>query len=184
MAFTITAQGNTDIWKKPPSHDVFTAPYRVHSTGTVPTFVSATITFHAKYTTRFDQAGILLTFTNGKDRKWIKSGIELFNDAARLSTVCTDNWSDWGISTPAHGSEILSGQRSVTVRIESSGDELGKCLWVYQLDGDDKVPLREITWPYGSAADWKLEVAAAVARPADGGELEATFTQFDVEWKK
>ncbi|KAK8912812.1 hypothetical protein H634G_09332 [Metarhizium anisopliae BRIP 53293] len=184
---TFAADANTDIWKKPPAHDVFTAPYRVHSKGPTLGFKSACITFLATYTHQFDQAGILFKFTNGADRKWIKSGIELFNDAPRLSTVCTDNYSDWSVSDAPCGHEVRNASRPVTISVERSDDGTGTTLWVYHLDRDGgKTPLREITWPFGTAAGdgWEVEVAAAVARPSKdtADKLEATFTEFTVDW--
>lgn len=120
--------------------------------------------------------------------KWIKSGIELFNDAPRLSTVCTDNYSDWSVSDAPHGDEIRNASRPVTIAFERSDDELGMTLWAYHVgDNDTKTPLREITWPFGTAAGegWEVEVAAAIARPSKdtGDKLEATFTDFCVNWK-
>ncbi|OAA35560.1 hypothetical protein NOR_07945 [Metarhizium rileyi] len=185
--FTFAADANTDIWKKPPSHDVFTAPYRVHSKGPTLSFKSARITFKATYTHQFDQAGILFNFTNGTDRKWIKSGIELFNDVPRLSTVCTDNYSDWSVSDAPCGEEVRKASRPVTISVERGDDELDTTLWVYHVDQSHKTPLREIAWPLGTAAGdgWQVEVAAAIARPSKEttDKLEATFTEFDVHWK-
>ncbi|KAK2608637.1 hypothetical protein QQS21_002866 [Conoideocrella luteorostrata] len=183
---TFAADPDTDIWKKPPTHNVFTAPYRPHSTGPSLKFISATLTFIATSTHQFDQAGILLSFTKDSDRKWIKSGVELFNDAPRLSTVCTDNYSDWSVSDAPRGDEIRSGCKPVTITVERQEDELGLSLWVYHLDGSRKTPLREITWPFGTAGEgWELEVSAAIARPFKDTEdkLEATFQNFDVKWK-
>jgi regulation of enolase protein 1 (concanavalin A-like superfamily) len=161
----------------------------VHSKGPTLGFKSASITFHATYTHQFDQAGILFRFTNGADTKWIKSGIELFNDAARLSTVCTDNYSDWSVSVAPCSDEIRSGSRPVTIFAERSDDELGMTLWIYHVgENAEKTPLREITWPFGTAAaqGWQLEVAAAVARPSKDtkDKMEATFTDFAVSWNE
>ena len=47
--------------------------------------------------------------------------------------------------------------------------------------------MREICWPFGTAAGegWELEVAAAIARPATDttDKLEASFDNFVVKWK-
>ncbi|KAG6041433.1 hypothetical protein E4U41_004283 [Claviceps citrina] len=211
---TFAADPDTDIWKKPPFHDVFSgrdcadgalppgvsffssskplliarhpAPHRRHSKGPSLKFISATLTFIATYTHQFDQAGILLTYTKGADRKWIKSGVELFNHAPRLSTVSTDNYSDWSVSDAPHADEIRTGCKPVTITVERMDDELGLSLWVYHVDGSTKTPLREITWPYGTAGEgWELEVSAAIARPHKDAQdkLEATFQSFDVKWK-
>ncbi|KHN96084.1 uncharacterized protein MAM_05932 [Metarhizium album ARSEF 1941] len=201
---TFAADANTDMWKKPggPAHDVFTAPYRVHSKGPTRGFKSATVTFAAAYTHQFDQAGVLLRFTDGdgSERKWIKAGVELFDGAPRLSVVCTDNYSDWSVSDVPCGREIRDASRPVTVAVERTGDAAsGPTLWVYHVRGahgrdrdrghgqGEKTPLREIAWPFGTAAGdgWELEVAAAIARPFSGttDRLEATFTEFAVHWE-
>ncbi|RFU73319.1 hypothetical protein TARUN_8947, partial [Trichoderma arundinaceum] len=104
-AFTFSAPANTDVWKKPPSHDVFTAPpakpapYHSLSKNPFPQFKSASITFTTTYTHQYDQAGIILVFTKpSAPRKWIKAGVELFDAQSRLSTVCCDNWADWSVA--------------------------------------------------------------------------------------
>lgn len=145
------------------------APYLTHSKGTVDSFVRAVITFEACYARQFDQAGILLKFSKPAtgERKWIKSGVELFDNRARLSTVCTDNYSDWSVSDAPRGDEIRAGARRVTVSVERNVDETGQSLWVYHVEGGGKTPLREINWPYGTATaahGWELQVAATVAR--------------------
>ncbi|KAG5945545.1 hypothetical protein E4U53_006694 [Claviceps sorghi] len=189
MNFPITfaADPNTDFWKQPPTHDAFSAPHRPHSKGSSLDFISATLTFVATYTHQFDQAGILLTFTRGSDRKWIKSGVEFFNNVPRLSTVCTDNYSDWSVSDAPNGDAIRSGCRPVTITVERVDEELGRSLWIYHVDGSKRTPLRQVTWPFGTAGDgWELEVSAAIARPYKDTQdkLEATFPSFDVEWRK
>lgn len=73
------------------------------------------------------------------------------------------------------------------MKVVSEGDENGLSLWVYYVteEGED-VPLREICWVFGenNGEGWELEVSAAVARPNKvvKGELEAKFTDFDVQW--
>ncbi|UNI23774.1 hypothetical protein JDV02_009574 [Purpureocillium takamizusanense] len=241
--FSIAANPDTDVWKKPPKHDVFNAPYLTHSRRLTTAFRSASLTFACPYATQFDQAGLLFIFhppsshlpfpaNNIKaptdvpaHRKWIKAGVELFDGAPRLSTVCCDNWADWSVAslprpaavsssssssrtatatttttTAARGeqgeqgdadaavAEILAGQRPVTITVEREKSDSGCCLWVYHVDAATgaRTPMREINWPYGEPAGpgWELEVAAAVARPSKtaGGKLEATFTEFVVDW--
>ncbi|KAG6007684.1 hypothetical protein E4U21_005644 [Claviceps maximensis] len=187
LPLIFAAEPNTDIWKKPPTHDVFSAPHRPHSKGPSLKFISATLTFIATYTHQFDQAGILFTYTKDSHRKWIKTGVELFNDAPRLSTVCTDNWSDWSVADAPDAHAIRTGCKPVTITVERMDDELGLSLWVYHVDGSEKTPLREITWPFGTAGEgWELEVSAAIARPYKDTQdkLEAKFESFDVQWKK
>lgn len=216
-AFAIETAPNTDIWKKPPSHDVFTgpssslllllfkaettnqqaAPFRTHSKRPTSSFCSATLTFAANYTLQYDQAGILLIFTDrhnpGASRKWIKAGIELYDGVARLSTVCCDAWADWSVAPVPDERDVAHGRRPITLSIEKHIDASGLSLWVYHVvdadggRGKTKIPMREVCWPFGEAASegWELEVAAAVARPAKDtkDKFEAKFDHFDVEWK-
>lgn len=199
---------------------LFAAPYLTHSRQPTTAFRSASLTFASPYATQFDQAGLLLVFhppsshlpfpaNNIKSptdvpahRKWIKAGVEFFDGAPRLSTVCCDNWADWSVAslpttttaTPSSAdadqalAEIVAGQRPVTITIAKETSSNGSCLWVHYVDPATgaKTPMREINWPYGEPAGpgWELEVAAAVARPAKSttDKLEATFTEFDVKW--
>lgn len=207
MGFQVSCAANTDVWKKPPTHDVFTgklssrpiligqltqtAPYHVHSKKALNSFRSTTLTFHAKYTLQFDQAGILFIITHPtKPRKWIKAGIEFFDGKPRLSTVCCDRWADWSVASledASRAADIENGKETVTILIEKEIGETGHCLWAYHVDGDKKVPMREIAWVFGEdfGEGWDLEVAAAVARPAKtaDGEFVADFDNFDVTWQ-
>ncbi|KAF3069458.1 Uncharacterized protein CFAM422_007340 [Trichoderma lentiforme] len=185
--FTFSAPADTDVWKKPPSHDVFTAPYKSLSKNPFPQFKSASITFTATYTHQFDQAGIVLIFTKPSlPRKWIKAGVEHFNGQPRLSTVCCDNWADWSVADAASASEIQTGRKAVTILVERLDAHDGSCLWVYRVDGEEKVPMREINWPYGDngGQGWELEIGALIARPAKDttDSLEAKFQDFQVKW--
>lgn len=121
-------------------------------------------------------------------RKWIKSGVELFNGAPHLSTVCCDNWADWSIAPMPQSDRVQAGQKSVSILIEKKESPTGSCLWVYFVDGETQTPMREICWPFGEASmdDWELEVGAFVARPDKQGsdKLEAEFEAFDVKWKE
>ncbi|KYK56394.1 hypothetical protein DCS_03394 [Drechmeria coniospora] len=203
LPLTFSADPNTDVWKKPPSHDVFTAPYRSHSKDATAAFSSATITFTCTYTKQFDQAGILFIFHPPESttteppaaRKWIKAGIEFFDGSPRLSTVCCDAWADWSIAPlPASAclDDVVKGKESVTICVEKENGTTGTSMWVYCVDAKNpeapttKLPMREINWPFGEAASagWELEVAAAIARPDKAGhdKLEASFSHFDVRW--
>lgn len=57
---------------------------------------------------------------------------------------------------------------------------------MHRVDGETKVPMREICWPYGEdgGSGWELEIGALVARPAKdtNDELEVKFQDFQVKW--
>ncbi|SPJ80007.1 uncharacterized protein FTOL_08398 [Fusarium torulosum] len=192
--FTVKAKPGGDIWKQPPSTDVFTAPFRPHSIAPLTHFISATLTFRTTYTHQYDQACLLLSFTkptSSTPRKWIKTGIELYNEHPRYSTVTCDNWADWSVEQVGSQDEagVKNGEKSVTVKVMKVEDALGVCLWTYRIDENgEKTPLRQTNWPYGDngGEGWELEVSAAVARPNKDikEELEATFDKFEVEWEK
>ena len=192
-SFSLSAQPNTDIWKKAPSIDIFNAPYKPHTTAPLSHFRSATISFSSSYTTQFDQAGILLILTSpsSPSRKWIKAGVEFFADSPRASVVCCDRYADWSVadipSRPGFPSEgdVVSGKRFVTVTVEKQASDNGAALWIYLVGQDgQKIPLREIAWVFEEPDKWELQVCAAVARPAKDvdGQLEAKFKDFDVKW--
>ncbi|KAK7419692.1 hypothetical protein QQZ08_010779 [Neonectria magnoliae] len=188
-SFTLAAGPDTDIWKKPPSWDVFSAPFRAHSSGPATTFTSTSVTFTTTYAQQYDQAGILLTLTHASaGRKWIKAGIEFYNGTARLSVVACDAWADWSVASAAGAEDIVAGAKSVTIAVEKDTSGLGSSLWVYVVDGETKTPLREICWVYGrdGGEGWELEVSALAARPDKeiDSELEVKFEDFDVKWTK
>ncbi|EHK49240.1 uncharacterized protein TrAtP1_000138 [Trichoderma atroviride] len=189
-SFTFSSPANTDVWKKPPSHDVFTAPYHSLSKNPFSQFQSASLTFTTTYTHQFDQAGLILVLTKPSSpsvaRKWIKTGVELFDNQSRLSTVCCDNWADWSVANASSAEDIKAGRKAVTILVERLDAHDGSCLWVYRVDGETKVPMREICWPYGEdgGKGWELEIGALVARPTKDteDELEVKFQDFQVKW--
>ncbi|KAM0464951.1 hypothetical protein ACHAPV_001942 [Trichoderma viride] len=189
-SFTFSSPANTDVWKKPPSHDVFTAPYHSLSKNPFSQFQSASLSFTTTYTHQFDQAGLILILTKpsapSTPRKWIKTGVELFDNQSRLSTVCCDNWADWSVANASSAEDIKAGRKAVTILVERLDAHDGSCLWVYRVDGETKVPMREICWPYGEdgGKGWELEIGALVARPTKDteDELEVKFQDFQVKW--
>ncbi|KAF2706385.1 hypothetical protein K504DRAFT_459678 [Pleomassaria siparia CBS 279.74] len=186
--FNLSAPSNTDIWRKPPSHNAFNAPthpsplpqYRMSN------FQSAKLTFAlpvASTLLQYDQAGLLLHFTkpNTKD-KWVKTGIEYYNGIPYVGTVGCENWADWSIVplTPFAGND---GRPTMTVEAKREKDVLGKSMWIYQVVYDaegkeiDRKPLRELTWVFSDEEGWSVGVGGYVARPnaAGDGVLEAEF---------
>ncbi|KAK0636996.1 hypothetical protein B0T17DRAFT_482064 [Bombardia bombarda] len=194
--FTISAAPDTDIWRKPPTHDVFNAPTGsppgTNSTyGPLPSFISAHASFSFAWKEQYDQGGLLLSFRQRSSSapwsipaKWIKTGIEFYNGQPMLSTVACDRWADWSVTplttAPSKQHDTRTDETETetetdakktwtTLLIQKEGDENGVSLWVYHvLANGDKVPLREITWVYGDAdpGQWDLEVLAMAARPA------------------
>ncbi|KAI1173960.1 hypothetical protein F4777DRAFT_556080 [Nemania sp. FL0916] len=209
--FTLQANPGTDIWRKPPSANVWSAPITRTSTGALKSFRSARTTFWAPWTERYDQAGLLLVPRHASSvaptaksppAKWLKTGIEFYHGAPHLSTVGCDRLADWSIgplthppstSTNAQGSK---GRGGVTLEARREADEHGNSIWIYQLVLDpetgevkERLPLREVCWiladeDEGDGKAWLLDVSPLVARPEKNatGQLEVEFTEFSVVW--
>lgn len=187
--FNLSSPAGTDIWRKPPSHDVFTAPTHPDPLAKYPlsSFQSARLTFAlppANTLRQYDQAGLVLRFTKeGQREKWIKTGIEFYYGKPYVSTVGTDQWSDWSVVplSPFAGNE---SKPTATIEAKREKDQLGKSLWVYQIvkgeDGKEveRRPLREVNWVFAEEEGWEVGIGGMVARPTtEGGEglLTAEF---------
>lgn len=150
------------------------------------------MTFHSKWTTRYDQGGLVLKLKSSdssvKDR-WFKAGIEFYLGKPYLASVATYAYSDWALTAPTD-----SNPTSTTIEVRREGDELGTSLWLYELvlgqDGTvkERVPLREVTWMFAEEQGWSIEVSAMAARPAtadkvDGNQkdLVVHFSQAEVD---
>jgi len=190
--FNLSSPSGTDIWRKPPSHNVFTAP--THP-APIPqydlkVFQRARLTFAlppGNELRQYDQAGLLLHFTKpglpeGKD-KWLKTGIEWYYGKPYISTVGCDAWADWSI-LPLSDFAGNSSKPTVTIEAKREKDQLGKSLWVYQIirDGEGKEierrPLREVNWVFAEEEGWSVGIGGYVCRPTKeggDGELQAEF---------
>ncbi|KAI1812088.1 hypothetical protein GGS20DRAFT_587871 [Poronia punctata] len=191
-SFTLSANPGTDIWRKPPGTDIWNAPISATHTQTGPlkSFRSARITFSARWSERYDQAGLLLvprpsTSTSVPPAKWVKTGIEFYQGTPQFSTVGCDRYADWSISP---GSGRGGEGEEVTVEVVREGDEHGRSIWIYHVGEEGKrTPLREITWflaDEDGEEDWVLDVSPLVARPEKNaeGELVVEFRDFEVVW--
>ncbi|KAK3400322.1 hypothetical protein B0T20DRAFT_350176 [Sordaria brevicollis] len=210
--FTIRAAPGTDIWRKPPTTNIYNAPTAIppsaRSTGPLTSFLSARASFSFPWRERYDQAGILLAFRRPHSSsspssassippKWIKTGIEFYQSQPQLSTVATDTWADWSVTPLLSPSNDTPGEDEwTTILVEKSGDEHGKSIWVYRLVLDEetgqeksRTALREICWVYGleDLEGWELEVVAMAARPErnvkDGEELVVRVKRWEVKWE-
>ncbi|KAF2689977.1 hypothetical protein K458DRAFT_439102 [Lentithecium fluviatile CBS 122367] len=190
--FNLTSPPGTDIWRKPPSHNVFTAPTHPSPIPQydLKTFQRARLTFAlppGSQLRQYDQAGLLLHFTkpnlpSGQD-KWLKTGIEWYYGKPYISTVGCDAWADWSI-VPLSDFAGNASRPTVTIEARRERDQLGKSLWVYQIvrDGEGKEverrPLREVNWVFAEEEGWRVGIAGYVCRPTvegGNGELVAEF---------
>lgn len=193
-SFTIKASPNTDIWRKPPSTDVFTAPRGAaadtKTTAPLSSFKSARVSFLLHPKEQYDQAGLVLSLKSAgatgplpgdSPPKWLKTGVEYYNGVPKAATVACDSWADWSLS------DVKKGKDGdwVTVLVENGTDVLGKSFWIYQVVDGEKVPLREVCWVFGHGdpEKWELSVEAYACRPAkDAAELVVEFKDLDVQW--
>lgn len=65
---------------------------------------SAEVRVRGRYTTLYDQAGLMIRLDA---RHWIKAGIEFSDGVQNVSTVVTREWSDWSL-TPLGGNPAES----------------------------------------------------------------------------
>lgn len=190
--FNLSAPAGTDIWRKPPSHNAFSASTYPSELPTyqLKDFRRAKLTFAlppSGQLRQYDQAGLLLHLTKpgvpANETKWVKTGIEFYYGKPYVATVGCDTWADWSLVPMP---EFRNGtQPGATIEARRESDELGKSLWIYWIVRDDagkeveRRPLREVTWFFGEE-DWDVSIAGYVCRPTKaGGEelLEAEFKE-------
>ncbi|KAI1310886.1 hypothetical protein F5Y03DRAFT_9012 [Xylaria venustula] len=200
--FTLQANPGTDIWRKPPTTNVWNAPISRTVTGQLNKFRSARVTFWAPWTERYDQAGLLLVprkasssppTTEAPPEKWLKTGIEYYHDQPQLSTVGCDRFADWSIGPLTKPVDPAQG---VTLEAVREGDEHGRSIWIYQLILDaatgevlERLALREVCWVLADVDEdggegWVLDVSPLIARPEKSATapLSAEFKEFAVVW--
>lgn len=135
--FTVSAPSNTDVWLKPPSTDRFNAPI-LYKSLPLKIFRKARVAVQANWKKQYDQGGLILVIKK-KDgsRKWVKTGIEWYEEAANISTVAADRWADWSLLP------LPSGGQAATIEMEHAADN---SLWIYLIEGVKRTPIREVTW--------------------------------------
>ncbi|KAI9737057.1 MAG: hypothetical protein M1834_000647 [Cirrosporium novae-zelandiae] len=177
-SFAIQTSPDTDIWRKPPSLDVFNAPIR-HRIIPLNTFVKARVTVIADWVRLYDQGGLLLAVLKSDgSKKWVKSGIEFVEGKPHISTVATDRWADWSLRPPMQDDQNQSASATMEMVKE------GVSLWVYLIDGHQRLPIREVTWVFEDEASQNEEcwIGVYAARPSkDPGTLEVRFDDFHIE---
>lgn len=136
--FTIKAPPSTDVWSKPPSTESFNAPI-LYRSFPLASFRRIRVAFNAHWQQTYDQGGLIfvLNSRDDKQRKWMKTGIELVNGKPHLSTVSKDRSADWSLfPVPSKGPAAT---------LEIAREPGTSSLWVYHVEGIQKSPLREVT---------------------------------------
>ncbi|KAK2746073.1 hypothetical protein FQN57_003413 [Myotisia sp. PD_48] len=190
--FCVTAKASTDIWSKPPATHRFNAPI-LYKPIPLTSFQRARVRFSARWTTLYDQAGLILVLNpdDGSRRKWIKTGIEFLDNSPHISTVTKDRWADWSLlSIPPNVTgagrdlEDDDDEKRTGVTIEMERRARDQTLWVYLIDDKgNRIPIREVTWAFEEEETVECWIGVYVARPAkdDGlGELDVTFSKLEV----
>jgi uncharacterized protein len=181
--FILNAPPGTDIWKKPPSHDAFDAPI-VYQTLKLSSFQKAQVRISAEWKTLFDQGGICLVLPavpgapSDSARKWVKTGVEFFNHKPHVSTVACDRWADWSL-WPMRGNTV-----TIELEREVKHGQPTSTMWVYAVEGDTRLPVREISWFFAPEhLDAECWVGLYAAKPTKEEKdpslpLEVSFHDF------
>ncbi|CRG90574.1 Siderophore iron transporter mirC [Talaromyces islandicus] len=174
--FSITASPSTDVLAKPPATSVFNAPI-LYRALPLRSFQRARVSIVGPWTQLYDQGGLILVINpndnNNKDdvgnQKWIKTGIELTAGKPHLSVVAKDRWADWSLAP------IPSGGNAATIELAREHDG---SLWVYLIEGVERVPLREVTWAFEDNDTAQCWIGAFAAKPStEGGDLTSDYEQ-------
>lgn len=183
--FSLSADSNTDLWRKPPATHAFSAPILYHSLP-LSSLRRACITFRGSWRNLYDQGGLCLiidpprpeTLSDAeatRHTKWVKTGIEFTHDAPHISTVSCDRSADWSLS-PLQGDQV-----TIEMEREVKREAKTTTLWIYATEaGQRRRPVREITWVFEDAEKKEgvdgveVWVGAFVAKPSGGSAEEAT----------
>ncbi|KFY35915.1 hypothetical protein V494_05499 [Pseudogymnoascus sp. VKM F-4513 (FW-928)] len=180
-SFTISPDYPTDIWSKPgpPEVTTFNAPI-IYKTIPLSKFQRARVTVTADWGTLYDQGGlvfILPSAVEGQAGKWIKTGVEFYSGEVYVSTVAKDNWADWSLVQAG-----IKGGKEVTLEMERDTKE--GTLWIYVLDGEKRIPLREVTWVLSEKEQevWVGVYSATPTTERNGrGKLVVEFKNWKLE---
>ena len=157
----VTTDANTDFWR--------TTAYGFirdsgHFLGTpIDGDFTAQLHVSAQYAALYDQAGLMVRID---EKNWIKCGVEFSDGQLLLSSVLTQDKSDWAVSSaPAmpHGFWLRVTVEKNAIRVQYSSD-------------GQRWPLLRLA-PFPAAA--RYLVGPMCCTPERGG-LEVVFSQFSV----
>jgi regulation of enolase protein 1 (concanavalin A-like superfamily) len=136
----------------------------------------------------YDQGGLVLVFPKageeevGQNNRWIKTGIEYYQGEAMVSTVSCDLFADWSLLPLPRSSASTAPETSVTLEMEWK--DTGSALWIYIVDGEKRIPIREVTWVLSGEIDKEADVWVGVyaATPImEGGRIEGEALEVKFE---
>jgi uncharacterized protein len=183
---TVPHSHATDIWQKPANAlsstpiKTFNAPL-IYKIIKLKEFHRARVTISANFERLYDQGGLVFILP-GEERKWIKTGIEFYSGDAYVSTVACDRWADWSlVQTGIRGEH---GRKSVTIEAERNPEE--GTLWLYIIDGEKRIPIREVTWVLSEGDEKEVWVGVYAATPTvegrkEGDGLKVSFEEWELE---
>ncbi|RDW58680.1 hypothetical protein BP6252_13156 [Coleophoma cylindrospora] len=151
-------------------------------------------------TLQFDQAGIVVVLPSSKHPepskhqpgtadpkqphpKWVKVGVEVWEENGYGSVVARDRWSDWSLFDVEKPDETPSGKLSATFELERMVD----ALMIYRVTESGRVPVRKVPWWFlEGETEETMWIGVYVARPdpfdqAGGKLLDAEFDGFIVK---
>jgi regulation of enolase protein 1 (concanavalin A-like superfamily) len=188
--FTLTTTAPTDIWRKPPTHDVFNAPLLYRSLP-IRQFRSISVIVSAAWATLYDQGGLVLVVDpvpphRLTPERWVKAGIEFYEGKPCVSVVFADKWADWSLSPVPAGAvgEAAHGTK-LEVKMERVHEEDSKSLLRISVKGPEGkwTPIREVTWFFeGEKEDEVAWCGVYTAKPTvgDDKELNVQFEGLEV----
>lgn len=95
-----------------------------------------------------------------------------------MSAVVADRWADWNMVQVG-----LKNGNQITLQLERD-QEHGGTLWIYVIDGEKKIPIREVTWFLSEGDEKELWVGAFVARPTETKEGQEKSLSVDFkDWE-
>jgi len=98
QTLTATSGKDTDFWRE--THYGFVRDNGHFLALAAPESFTAEVEVSGDFRELYDQAGLMLRCSA---TRWVKAGAEFTDDALRLSTVVTDEHSDWSVSRPLGG---------------------------------------------------------------------------------
>jgi regulation of enolase protein 1 (concanavalin A-like superfamily) len=190
---TITTPSGTDIWRKPPSLNSFSAPI-IYRSLAISAFKSARVTLTTSLKTLYDQGGLLLLFpstsSSPSTSSWLKTGLEYYASKPMMSVVATSasSYSDWSLLPLPSPSTSTSTSASTTVEVEREQEKDGSYGSVLRVSlvgaGGSKMPVREVTWAFhGLDESEEMWVGMMAAKPTKGEgdeELSVRFEGFEI----
>ena len=153
----------------------------------------------SEWKTKFDQGGLLLVLPPHKptkdgeekdwdrhNRRWIKTGIEVFEGRPNVSTVACDRWADWSLA-PLPSTTSESHKATVEITREVENGEKTSTLWVHYVDleSGEKRPLREVAWAFEDDSG-DCEIGVYTAKPTKdqedpANELDVCFEDLVID---